>query len=60
MQQYTTEQASLLKEYRRLYEEHNITESTYEQINAEYALQIYLQTQTFWQLIAAKADYLFL
>ena len=60
MQQYTAEQASLLKEYRRLYEEHNITESTYEQINAEYALQIYLQTQTFWQLIAAKADYLFL
>ena len=60
MQQYTAEQASLLKEYRRLYEEHSITESAYEQINAEYALQVYLQAQAFWQLIAAKAEYLFL
>ena len=60
MQQYSAEQASLLKEYRRLYEEHSITESAYAQINAEYALQIYLQTQTFWQLIAAKAEYLLL
>ena len=59
MQQYTDKQSLLLKEYRRLYEEHSITESAYEQINAEYALQIYLQTQTFWQLIAAKAEYLF-
>ena len=60
MQQYTAEQASLLKEYCRLYEEHRITESAYEQINAEYALQVYLQAQAFWQLIAAKAEYLFL
>ena len=60
MQQYSAEQASLLKEYRRLYEEHSITESAYAQINAEYAFQIYLQTQTFWQLIAAKAEYLLL
>lgn len=60
MQRYSTEQKALLKDYRRLYEEHSITESAYSQIDTEYALQVYLQTQTFWQLIAAKADYLFL